>query len=436
MNGKGFEPFEYRSETEIIMYPEYNVLNEELGHAPEYDESSKILSAQAGTKLPLLHNLIVSAFKGGGAVVCALLLAGAVAANHGDMGDTAKQAAQIVETGQRLAVSQKPGLSPDDFHALWIGDPDGPHDFDLESPFFYQEASCTKDGAAEFVCLECGAVKRLPIPATGHDPKEPLHENEIAASCSVEGSYDEVVYCGVCGEELSREVAKIPAAGHEADAPVKEEIVAANCAREGSYDEVVYCSVCHEELSRTHQTTAKTAHIRAAAVTENLHEAGCMAAGSRDDVVYCSVCHQELSRTTVALPATGHSAGAPQQENGADATCTAEGHHDEVVYCSRCGTELSRETVTTEAALGHVAGPAQRENIRTASCTRTGGYDLVTYCARCGEELSREVYRTEPLGHLEGEPEFIEMPIDDAGGIYIVVYCRRCGKELYREPLY
>ena len=34
---------------------------------------------------------------------------------------------------------------------------------------------------------------------------EPVIENEVAASCTQEGSYDKVIYCVNCGEELSRE---------------------------------------------------------------------------------------------------------------------------------------------------------------------------------------------------------------------------------------
>ena len=29
-------------------------------------------------------------------------------------------------------------------------------------------------------------------------------ENEIAATCTTQGSYDEVLYCGVCGKEVLR----------------------------------------------------------------------------------------------------------------------------------------------------------------------------------------------------------------------------------------
>ncbi len=49
---------------------------------------------------------------------------------------------------------------------------------------------------------------------TGHASGEAVIENEVAATCEAEGSYDTVVYCETCGEELSRETTIIPATGH------------------------------------------------------------------------------------------------------------------------------------------------------------------------------------------------------------------------------
>ena len=50
-----------------------------------------------------------------------------------------------------------------------------------------------------------------------HTPASAVRENENPATCTVDGSYDEVVYCSVCGEELSRETKTIPALGHMYD---------------------------------------------------------------------------------------------------------------------------------------------------------------------------------------------------------------------------
>ena len=77
--------------------------------------------------------------------------------------------------------------------------------------------ACTETGLTEGKhCSTCGAVlvKQEVIPAKGHTPGAAVRENEISASCTRVGSYDEVVYCSVCDQELSRESKTIPAWGH------------------------------------------------------------------------------------------------------------------------------------------------------------------------------------------------------------------------------
>ena len=422
MSDRMHEPTEYRSDTELITYQEYNDLYEELGFPPEYNPPEDEQEGGEGPGRPKagFWQLLVSAFRGGGAVLCALALIGALASAHGSaMGQTSKALGEHVEAGKRPAILRERGYSAGAFKQLWDGDPEGPHDYDLTAPTRYSEATCTEDGAAEYVCRECGTVLSEVLAAKGHDPEDPVHENEVEATCSAEGSYEEVVYCSVCGEELSREAVQvavqphtpgeaavenevepgcetegsrelvtccvycgtelsretesIPAAGHKAAAAVRENVKAATCTKTGSYQEVVYCSVCHEELSRTTRTIAKTSHTRAAAVKENEVAATCTAGGHYDEVVYCSQCKTELSRKTVATSALGHSAGSAKQENVVAATCEAGGHYDEVTYCTRCNTELSRKTVTT-AALGHTAGEEKKENVDAATCTDKGSY--------------------------------------------------------------
>ncbi len=47
---------------------------------------------------------------------------------------------------------------------------------------------------------------------------------------------------------------------HTASEAVKENEAAATCEAEGSYDEVIYCSECHGELSRTTKSVSKLSH--------------------------------------------------------------------------------------------------------------------------------------------------------------------------------
>ncbi len=74
-------------------------------------------------------------------------------------------------------------------------------------------ATCEDDEKVSFVCVGCGDTYDTTIPgtATGHTPNDPVEENRVAPQIGVPGSYDSVVYCDVCGKELSRTPNTIPA---------------------------------------------------------------------------------------------------------------------------------------------------------------------------------------------------------------------------------
>ena len=129
-----------------------------------------------------------------------------------------------------------------------------------------------------------------------HSPSEPKKENVKEATCTVNGSYDEVIYCLVCSEEIERQTKEIIAPGHTPGKATRENVVSATCQATGSYEEVVKCAVCSKELSRNKKTLKKIEHIHSAAVKENLVSATFSKKGSYDNVVYCSVCKTELSR--------------------------------------------------------------------------------------------------------------------------------------------
>lgn len=87
-----------------------------------------------------------------------------------------------------------------------------------------------------------------------------VKENEIAPTCKAEGSYDEVVYCSDCGEEILRTTKNVAKLAHTLSNSVKENEVAPACKTEGSYDEVVYCTRCREAVLRTRRSIAKLEH--------------------------------------------------------------------------------------------------------------------------------------------------------------------------------
>ena len=96
---------------------------------------------------------------------------------------------------------------------------------------------CTNTGLTEGKhCSVCGEITKAQevVPAKGHKdengdykcdvcetnicedhtPAEAVKENEVPATCTEGGSYDSVVKCSKCGEELSREAKTIAALGH------------------------------------------------------------------------------------------------------------------------------------------------------------------------------------------------------------------------------
>ncbi len=76
-------------------------------------------------------------------------------------------------------------------------------------------ATCTEDGQEKRICAnDASHVETRTIEATGHVPGETVIENAVAATCTAEGSYDEVVYCTECNTELSRNTVAVEAIGH------------------------------------------------------------------------------------------------------------------------------------------------------------------------------------------------------------------------------
>ena len=88
------------------------------------------------------------------------------------------------------------------------------------------EPTCNEGGttvytaAAELDGVTYTDTKTVTTDALGHTPGETVIENEVAPTCTEPGSYDEVVRCTVCGEEISRRTVTVPATGHDYGTPV------------------------------------------------------------------------------------------------------------------------------------------------------------------------------------------------------------------------
>ena len=162
----------------------------------------------------------------------------------------------------------------------------------------YGYANSTAQSYAENYDFSFVALETDPC-ADGHTPGTPVIENYIAPSCTDAGSYDSVIYCAICGTDLSREELIVEALGHDwSDWTIT---APGSCISTG--EETRVCQRC--AISETREIVSPP-HTPAEPVEENRVEPTCTSSGSYDLVVYCSVCGAEISRDAQVLDALGH----------------------------------------------------------------------------------------------------------------------------------
>ena len=65
-------------------------------------------------------------------------------------------------------------------------------------------------------------------------------ENEVPATCTASGSYDSVVYCSVCGEELSRTVVAVPGGHNYVISGLERKCTGCGDLFDGFYDDYIF----------------------------------------------------------------------------------------------------------------------------------------------------------------------------------------------------
>lgn len=191
--------------------------------------------------------------------------------------------------------------------------------------------------------------------------------------------------CEICGELYGK------LADHVYGDPEIKNFVDSTCDMEGSYDLVFTCTVCGDEKTEHYSIEpSDEKHILSDPVKENIVEATCTEVGSYDWVVNCTVCGKEMSRTPMTIPAKGHTDGDEVRENVIEATCTEDGSYDLVVYCSVCGEKVRHSTVTVKAH-GHHFG--EWKVVKEATVTETGLKERV--CSECSAKEEEIIPMTE-----------------------------------------
>ncbi len=269
-----------------------------------------------------------------------------------------------------------------------------------------------------------------------HSPAEAVREKEVAATCTEAGSYDSVVYCSVCGEELSRETIVVAATGHNYESVITDP----TCTEQGytthtcvtcddSYvdtyteplghewneGEVVDDATCTEEghLAQTCNRCGetRTTVINATGHTEVIDEAvapTCTETGLTEGS-HCSVCNAIIKEQEV-IPALGHD----YKSVITDPTCTEQGYT--TYTCTRDGdTYISDYT----DALGH-----DYESVVTDPTCTEQGYTTYT-CTRDGDTYISDY--TEPTGHIFDDGVITKEATCTEDGI-MTYTCTLCGE--------
>ena len=260
------------------------------------------------------------------------------------------------------------------------------------------EPDCVTRGGYDTAtyCVLCGIeLDRVHtvLEPLGHEVLEiGTPENRVEPTCTTDGSYDEVFYCvrmlngQQCGAEVERKTIIIPKLGHTEGEMVEENRKEATCTADGSYDNVYYCTVCLQESRRITVTLYAPGHVLGEAVEENRKEATCTLDGSYEKVYYCTTCKEAVERIPVTLPAPGHAyvqgyctvckekdpnwhehtPGQPVIENELHPDCVNDGQYDTVVYCTECMEVISRKTTYL---------PIGEHNYVKGKCTGCGRTD-------------------------------------------------------------
>ena len=293
-----------------------------------------------------------------------------------------------------------------------------PHDYTQWTTTVY--ANCTTEGSMYRECTVCGYTQTDVIEKLAHTPLEPEISDEVAASCTAEGSYLKAISCSECGEVISSETVTVPKLSHVAGEKIKENEIASTCTTDGSYEEVTPCKDCGYEISRK-TVIVGAAHINGEHIVTRT-EPTCSTTGAEKTTVLCAVCSEILSEETVILPVTEHKAGEPQKENIIDAGCTVNGSYDMVTRCKDCGFIMNTETFTTEMGQ-HNWG--EWETVKEADCLNDGLEKRV--CKNDSSHVEENILKAS--GHTEEEIPAVA-PTCTEDGLKAGVKCSVCGEVL------
>ena len=305
-------------------------------------------------------------------------------------------------------------------------------------------ATCTEDGnKAYYKCSVCGklfsdntasiatTLDKVTISATGHTPAEAVKENVVDPTCTVDGSYDEVVYCSVCKCELSRTKRTLDKTGHSFTDYVSDGN--ADCLNDGT--KTAKCDHSCGETDTVTDVGSATGHAWSddytydthyhwhecehtnCPVTDNADKDGygthiSSGEATEDNDEHCTVCGY------VIAPPLDHLCGRTELTFVPEVpeTCTTDG--TKAHYECRCGKLYADKTAVTEVTAADIRIPAHHVWSESWSNDETQHYHL---CTVCGE-------KNDAAAHTFADIEVITEPTEDSEGLKRVG-CTVCGYE-------
>lgn len=207
----------------------------------------------------------------------------------------------VTEDGKSLGTEQvKEGQSPASVPDLPTKDPDAAGHY-----------SYAWDTDPTTATISADTTFTAKLTTTPHKAQT-LDSDIVDPTCGKDGSKTVTTSCSDCGYVISVEKnVVIPATkNHTPAAAVKENVKPATCETAETYDSVVYCSVCGQEISRT-QMTGEAAlghkwgewkHDDSTAKAESKHTRTCGNDATHTDSAACNFTSQVTQNQTAVLP--------------------------------------------------------------------------------------------------------------------------------------
>ncbi len=290
----------------------------------------------------------------------------------------------------------------------------------------------SEEGVYEVVVQDAAGNKAEVSFTIGHIGGAAVEENRNESTCKVAGSYESVVYCTVCNEEISRETLPLPLADHTEKTI---EGKASTCDDTG-LTAGTECSVCGDILV-AQTVIPELGHDYVGEITV---EPTCTEDGEKT-----YTCKNDASHTyTEVIGSTGHKDENPadgkcdncseilvacehankETRNEKNATCVEEGYTGDI-YCKDCGVLLETGTSIPKAHL------IEYIDARESTCN-TNGWKAHYVCKTCGKTFSDRAATTEIIvtlpttEHNFGKWNRVTAP-DCRSEDYEIRYCQNPG---------